>query len=394
MPGEGISVALIGTGFMGRAHSHAYRSVASMFPECPRPRLKLICGRDRERAEALAARFGWEEVSTSWEEAVGRAGVDLVDVSVPGALHAPVSIAAARAGKHVLCEKPLANSLEEARAMLAAVREAGVLHMVQFNYRRVPAVALARQMLDEGQLGTLYHYRARYFQEWGVYPQVRAPWKLDREQAGSGALGDLGSHMIDLCRYLAGEIREVTGMTETFVKERPGSAGVPPAGPAAKADAGGTPALPGAVIKVTVDDAALFLARLENGALASFETTRLAAGRKNHNFFEINGSRGSLYFDLERLNELNFYSLDDPPGRRGFRNLLATSPQHPYAASWWPDGHLLGWEHSHTHAIRDFLMAIGQGQLPRPNFEDGVKCQAVLDAVARSVASRRWEAVE
>jgi len=374
MPGEGISVALIGTGFMGRAHSHAYRTVASMFPECPRPRLKLICGRDRGRAEALAARFGWEEVSTSWEEAVRRAGVDLVDVSVPGALHAPVSIAAARAGKHVLCEKPLANSLAEAQAMLAAVREAGVRHMVQFNYRRVPAVALARQMLDEGQLGTLYHYRARYLQEWGVYPQVRAPWKLDKEQAGSGALGDLGSHAIDLCRYLAGEIREVTGMTETFVKERQATGG-------------------SAAVRVTVDDAALFLARLENGALASFETTRLAPGRKNHNFFEINGSRGSLYFDLERLNELNFYSLDDPPGRRGFRNLLATAPQHPYAASWWPDGHLLGWEHSHTHAIRDFLVAIGQGQLPRPNFEDGVKCQAVLDAVARSVASRRWEAV-
>jgi predicted dehydrogenase len=374
MPGEGISVALIGTGFMGRAHSHAYRNVASMFPECPRPRLKLICGRDRGRAEALAARFGWEEVSTSWEEAVRRAGVDLVDVSVPGALHAPVSIAAARAGKHVLCEKPLANSLEEARAMLAAVRQAGVRHMVQFNYRRVPAVALARQMLDEGQLGTLYHYRARYLQEWGVYPQVRAPWKLDKEQAGSGALGDLGSHAIDLCRYLAGEIREVTGMTETFVKERQATGG-------------------SAAVRVTVDDAALFLARLDNGAMASFETTRLAPGRKNHNFFEINGSRGSLYFDLERLNELNFYSLDDPPGRRGFRNLLATAPQHPYAASWWPDGHLLGWEHSHTHAIRDFLVAIGQGQLPRPNFEDGVKCQAVLDAVARSVASRRWEAV-
>jgi len=360
---------------MGRAHSHAYRNVASMFPECPRPRLKLICGRDRGRAEALAARFGWEEVSTSWEEAVRHAGVDLVDVSVPGALHAPVSIAAARAGKHVLCEKPLANSLEEARAMLAAVRQAGVRHMVQFNYRRVPAVALARQMLDEGQLGTLYHYRARYLQEWGVHPQVRAPWKLDKEQAGSGALGDLGSHMIDLCRYLAGEIREVTGMTETFVKERQATGG-------------------SATVRVTVDDAALFLARLDNGALASFETTRLAPGRKNHNFFEINGSRGSLYFDLERLNELNFYSLDDPPGRRGFRNLLATAPQHPYAASWWPDGHLLGWEHSHTHAIRDFLVAIGQGQLPRPNFEDGVKCQAVLDAVARSVASRRWEAVD
>ena len=370
-----IRIALIGTGFMGRAHSHAYRNVASMFPECPRPRLKLICGRDRGRAEALAARFGWEEVSTSWEEAVRHAGVDLVDVSVPGALHAPVSIAAARAGKHVLCEKPLANSLEEARAMLAAVRQAGVRHMVQFNYRRVPAVALARQMLDEGQLGTLYHYRARYLQEWGVYPQVRAPWKLDKEQAGSGALGDLGSHAVDLCRYLAGEIREVTGMAETFVKERQAT--------------GGSAAVP-----VTVDDAALFLARLDNGALASFETTRLAPGRKNHNFFEINGSRGSLYFDLERLNELNFYSLDDPPGRRGFRNLLATAPQHPYAASWWPDGHLLGWEHSHTHAIRDFLVAIGQGQLPRPNFEDGVKCQAVLDAVARSVASRRWEAVD
>ncbi len=375
MPGKEIRIALIGTGFMGRAHSHAYRTVPSMFPDCPRPRLKVLCGRDRGRAESLAARFGWEEVATSWEEAVGRADVDAVDVSVPGALHAPVSIAAARAGKHVLCEKPLANSVEEARGMLAAVREAGVMHMVQFNYRRVPAVALARQIIEEGQLGTLYHYRARYLQQWGVFPSARAPWKLDKEQAGSGALGDLGSHMIDLCRYLAAEITEVTGLTERFVNERqtPGGSGT---------------------IPVTVDDAALFLARLDNGAVASFETTRLAAGRKNHNFFEMNGSRGSLYFDLERLNELNFYSLDDPADRRGFRNLLATAPQHPYAAAWWPDGHLLGWEHSHTHAIRDFLASIGEGKLARPNFEDGLKCQSVLSAIERAAASRRWEPVD
>ncbi len=370
-----INVALIGTRFMGKAHSHSYRTVAAMFPDCPRPRLKVICGRDRAHAETMAVRFGWEEVSTSWEEVVKRKDIDAVDVSVHGAMHAPIAIAAAQAGKHVLCEKPLANTLGEAQAMLAAVKKAGVAHAVQFNYRRVPAVVLARQLLDEDRLGSLHHFHARYLQDWAMSPELPALWRFEKKEAGSGTLGDLGAHIIDLCHYLAGDVTEVSGLLETFIKERPALDGK-----------GRMP--------VTVDDAAIFIARLNNGALASFEATRFAPGRKNFNTFEISGSRGSLVFNLEQLNELDFYSVDDPPHARGFRKILATAGAvHPYVSAWWPEGHIIGWEHSHTHMIHDFLQGIARGESPRPNFEDGVKCQAVLDAVERAAASRRWESV-
>lgn len=370
-----INVALIGTRFMGKAHSHSYRTVHSIFPECPKPRMRVICGRDRAHAETMAARFGWEEVSTSWEETVKRKDIDAVDVSVHGELHAPVAIAAAQAGKHVLCEKPLANNLAEAKAMLDAVKKAGVVNAVQFNYRRVPAVMLARQLIEEGRLGQLHHFRARYLQDWAMSTELPAVWRFDKKQAGSGTLGDLGAHIIDLCHALAGEVTEVAGLLETFIKERP--------------------ALDGKGRKpVTVDDAAIFIGRLNNGAIASFEATRFAPGRKNHNAFEINGSKGSLAFNLEQLNELWFYTTDDPPHARGFRDVMVThGPAHPYVANWWPDGHIIGWEHSHTHMIHDFLQGIAKGQSPHPDFEDGVKCQAVLDAVERAAASKRWEKV-
>ena len=270
-----ISVAMIGTKFMGRAHGHGYHTVHSIFPDAPKPRMKVICGRDRAGAEAMAQRFGWEEVSTDWKEVVRRKDIDAVDISTPGDLHAPIAIAAAEAGKHILCEKPLANTLAEAQAMTEAVRKAGVVHAVQFNYRRVPALVLARQIIDEGRLGTIRHFRARYLQEWAMSEDLPALWRFDSSSAGSGSLGDLGAHIVDLCHYLAGDVTEVTGMVETFIKERK--------------------ALDGQGKKpVTVDDAALFLGRLHNGALASFEATRFAPGRKNYNALEINGSKGSL----------------------------------------------------------------------------------------------------
>ncbi len=374
-PKKEISVALIGTRFMGKAHSHSYRTVSAIFPDAPRPRMKVIVGRDRARAEAMAQRFGWEEVSTDWEEVIRRPDIDAVDVSVHGAMHAPISIAAARAGKHVLCEKPLANTLTEAREMLAAVRDAGVVNAVQFNYRRVPAVILSRQLVEEGRLGQIHHFRGKYLQDWPMSPEFPAVWRFDKKQAGSGTLGDLGAHIVDLCHYLVGDVVEVSGLLETFVKQRPTPDG-----------RGQAP--------VTVDDAALFVARLSNGAVASFEATRFAPGRKNYNFFEINGSRGSLYFNLEQLNEVHYYSSDDPADTRGFRTVIVTSgSEHPYVGNWWPEGHIIGWEHSHTHMIHDFLVGIAKGESPRPNFEDGVKCQAVLDAVERSAQSRRWETV-
>ena len=370
-----INVALIGTRFMGKAHSHSYRTVAAFFPECPRPRMKVICGRDRAHAETMAASFGWEEVSTSWEEVVKRKDIDALDISVHGALHAPIAIAAAEAGKHVLCEKPLANTLTEAQAMLAAVRKAGVVNVVEFNYRGLPAVVLARQLIQEGRLGQLHHFHARYLQEWAMAPEVPASWRFLKEGTGAGALGDLGAHIVDLCHYLAGDVTEVAAMLETFRKERPAMDGK-----------GSVP--------VTVDDAAVFIGRLHNGVLGSFEASRFGLGRKNYNAFEINGSRGSLAFNLERLNEVQFYSLDDPPHARGFHTILTTNNEaHPYVANWWPEGHVLGWEHSHTHCIRDFLLGIARGESPHPDFADGVKCQAVLDAVQRAAASRRWEQV-
>ena len=370
-----INVALIGTRFMGKAHSHSYRTVAAIFPECPRPRMKVICGRDRAHAETMAARFGWEEVSTSWEEVVKRKDIDAVDISTHQALHAPIAIAAAEAGKHVLCEKPLAGTLADAQAMLSAVRKARVVNAVQYNYRRVPAIVLARQLIEEGRLGRLHHFHARYLQQWAMSPELPALWRFDKKEAGSGALGDLGAHIVDLCHYLAGDVTEVAGLLETFVKERPALDGK-------------------GKVPVTVDDAVVFIGRLDNGALASFEATRFGLGRKNYSTFEISGSRGSLAFNLEQLNEVHFYSLDDPPHARGFHTILTTDgPVHPYVGNWWPEGHVIGWEHSHTHTILDFLQGIAKGESPHPDFEDGVKCQAVLDAVERAATSRRWEKV-
>ncbi len=382
----GINVALIGYKFMGKAHSHSYATVANMFPDCPRPRLKVICGRDRAGAEVMAGRFGWESVETSWEKVLERKDVDAVDISAPGNLHHPIALAAARAGKHILCEKPLGNNAAEAREMLEAVRKAGVVHGVVFNYRKVPAVMLARQLIQDGRLGTLYHFRARYLQDWIVDPNFPRVWRLDKTQAGSGTLGDLGAHVVDLCRYLAGEISEVSGLLHTFIKERPL--------PAQDQGSWGSTTGEG-MAPVTVDDTALFLGRLANGVVASFEVTRFALGRKNYNTFEINGSRGTVAFNLERMNELEFYSHDDSPDARGFRTILATEPgQHPYMDAWWPPGHIIGYEHTHTHIIYEFLKAVAAGKPPEPNFEDGYRCNAVLDAVERSAAGGKWEKVD
>jgi predicted dehydrogenase len=380
----GIGVGLVGYGFMGRAHSLAWNTVASVFDVPLRPRLAAICGRDKTAAEAAAGRFGWAAAETDWRALIARDDVQLVDISAPGDLHAPIATAALAAGKHVLCEKPLANTLAEAEAMKAAADAAydgGARAMVGFNYRRVPALALAKQLVDQGRIGTLRHFRAAYLQDWLADPDAPMTWRMQAERAGSGALGDLGAHIVDLARYLTGdEITGVSAISATFVRERPWADG-----PGAEGRRTGT---------VTVDDAVVFTGRLASGALASFEATRYATGRKNGLRIELNGSAGSLAFDLERLNELEFFDAGEDSGTSGFRRVLVTDGSHPYLSGWWPPGHTLGWEHTFTHQARDLLTAIADGAQPLPSFGDGLATQRVLDAVARSAASgNSWESV-
>jgi predicted dehydrogenase len=367
-----IGVGLVGYKFMGRAHSNAYRQVARFFDLELSPRMRAICGRDEASVKDAANSLGWDSYETDYERLLERDDIGLVDVATPGNTHHEMAIAALEAGKHVLCEKPLANTLEESREMLDASRRAGTVNMVCFNYRRAPAVQLAKQLIEEGRLGEIRHWRAAYLQDFILDPELPLIWRFRRDVAGSGALGDIGAHIIDLAHFLVGPIAEVVGATETFIKERP-----------LEGPGGGTG-------EVTVDDAAAFLARFENGAMGTFEATRLAPGRRNHNSFEINGSRGSLAFDLERMNELSVYFEDDAPDVKGFRTVLVTEPDHPFMGAWWPPGHIIGYEHTFVHTIKDLLEGIAAGKSPAPSFDDGYRCQAVLDAVERSVESRSW----
>jgi predicted dehydrogenase len=370
-----INVALIGYAFMGRAHSNAYRQVTPFLKPRLRPRMKVLCGRTRPNVEAAAKELGWEEVSTSWEEVIARKDIHLVDIATPGDSHAEIALAAAEAGKTVFCEKPLANSLADAERMLAAVEKAGVTHMICHNYRRAPAVMLARDLISRGELGDIRHYRGTYLQDWITDPKFPLVWRLDRTKAGSGALGDIAAHSIDLARFLVGEIAEVAGPLETFVKERP---------------------LPGHADRtgrVTVDDAATALVRFENGAMGTIEATRMAPGRKNYNRFEINGSKGSVAFDLERMNELEVYFEADPVASRGFRRVMVTEPEHPYIKAWWPPGHIIGYEHTFVHTVYELLEAMADRRVPSPSFVDGVRNQRVLDAVEKAAQTRAWVSV-
>ena len=369
-------VALLGTKFMGKAHSQAYRNVNMYFPDAPHAERVVICGRNPDETEQARSAFGWQEASTDWQAVVARDDIDIVDVSTPGHMHVEMVLAAAAAGKHIVCEKPLANTLAEARSMLAAVEDAGVRHLVMHNYRRVPAVALAKRMVDEGRLGQIYHFRARYLQDWAMIPGLHLVWRFDARLAGSGALGDLGAHVIDLGRHLCGEIDELAATSETFIKQRP----VDPDS--------------SEMADVTVDDAAALCVRFENGAIGTIEASRFAPGRKNHNTFEINGSKGSITFDLENLNNLRYYSTEDTPDAQGFHEIIACSlGKHPYADNWWFDGHLLGYEHSFTHTLYDWICAVDSGVPLRPDFSDGVRNQEVLDAAGRAARSKRWESV-
>jgi predicted dehydrogenase len=373
--GGEVNVALIGYAFMGKAHSNAYRQVGPFLAPTLTPRMKVICGRTPSAVRAAAREYGWDEAATDWEEVVSRKDIDLVDVSTPGDSHMEIAMAAARAGKAVFCEKPLANTVRDAERMLAAVEKAGVLHMICHNYRRAPAVMLAKQLISEGQLGDIRHYRGTYLQDWITDPKFPLVWRLDKNKAGSGALGDIAAHSIDLARFLVGEIAEVAGDLATFVKMRP------------------LPDDPKKRGRVTVDDASIALVRFTNGAIGTIEATRMAPGRKNYNRFEINGSKGSLAFDLERMNELELYLEADQQRVRGFRRILVTEGVHPYVKAWWPPGHIIGYEHTFTHTVYDLLEGMAQNKQPQPNFVDGVRNQRVLGAIEKAAATRRWVSV-
>ncbi|MET0860796.1 MAG: Gfo/Idh/MocA family oxidoreductase [Microbacterium sp.] len=380
---------MIGHGFMGAAHSQGWR-VAPRFFDLPlEPEMTVVVGRDAAKTEASARKWGWRESATDWREVIARDDIDVVDIVTPGDTHAEIALAALAAGKHVLCEKPLANTVAEAEEMTAAAElaaEQGVRSMVGFTYRRVPATTFARDLVAAGRIGEIRQVRAEYLQDWLMDAEAPLTWRMEKERAGSGALGDIGAHAIDLTEYITGQrVTTVSGIIETLVKERPllgegqGLSGT------ASSERGA----------VTVDDLALFTGRLSGGALASFEATRFRTGRKNALRIEISGSTGAIAFDLERLNELEYYDATQPETELGFRRILVTEHDHPYLAPWWPTGHMLGYEHGFSHQVYDFVSAIAEGTQPHPSFADGLHVQRVLDAVERSSeAGSAWTTTE
>lgn len=370
---------------MGKAHSNAWGNAPKFFKLGLKPVMKVVCDPDQSGAEEFAANWGWENVETDWQKVVERKDVDIVDICTPTFLHQEIAIAAAKNGKHVFCEKPICLSYAGAKEMNDAAEKAGVVHYLNHNYRRAPAVSFAKQLIDEGKIGKIFHWRGTYLQDWITDPNFNLTWHLQKEFAGAGPHFDLNSHSVDLGRYLVGEIQAVTAMMKTFITERPlagKDAGTFKAGAAGKEKG-----------KVTVDDAAFMLAEFENGALGSFEASRFANGRKNYNYFEIYGSKGSLVFNLERMNELQFLDLSDTSDEQGFRTILVTNSTHPYVSAWWPPGHIIGYEHEFSHAVVDFLSAIEKGTKISPNFYDGMRAMQVLEAAIKSATTGQKVAV-
>ena len=380
-----LKVGMIGYRFMGKAHSNGWRQAPHFFPLKADLEMHTICGRNREALEESAKSLGWNHISTSWEEVIQNPEIDIVDINTPNDSHAEIAIAAAKAGKHVLCEKPLAMTVDQCQEMVDAAAQSGVVNMVCHNYRRIPAIAHARKMIEEGVLGDLDHYRARYAQDWIVDPEFPLVWRLQKGVSGSGAHGDINAHIIDLGRYLMGEFDEVCGMMNTFIKQRP-----------IEDQSGKGDGLGGAggrtMGEVTVDDASLFIGKFANGAVANLEATRFALGRKNHIVIEINGSKGSLYFDFEDMNRLKWFDNTVASDRQGFSDILVTQPggDHPFVGQWWPPGHIIGYEHTFVHTLADFVNAVVDGKSVQPTFEDGKRNQRVLEAVEESAASRQW----
>ena len=384
-----MRVAMVGYGFMGAAHSQGWRVAPRFFDLPAQPEMSLLVGRNGGAVAEAAAKWGWAETTTDWREAIGRDDIDVIDIVTPGDSHAEIAIAALEAGKYVLCENPLANTVDEAAAMAdAAVRAAarGVYAMVGFTYRRVPAATFARELVTGGAIGDVRQVRAEYLQDWLVDETAPLAWRLQKEHAGSGALGDIGAHAIDLSQFITGQrLTGVSGIIDTVVTERP-----------LLAEGSGLSGTAGAGFgAVTVDDVALFNGRFEGGALGSFVASRMSTGRKNALRIEVSGSRGAIAFDLEDLNALGYYDRTAPADRQGFSKILVTEPEHPYVASWWPTGHMLGYEHGFVHQAKDFIEAIATGTQPRPSFADGHQVQRVLGAVEQSSdASGLWTSID
>ncbi|MDN3352269.1 Gfo/Idh/MocA family oxidoreductase [Actinomadura sp. DC4] len=387
-PRPGLGVAMIGYAFMGAAHSQGWRNAHRFFDLPVRPEMNVICGRTESATRAAADKLGWADWTTDWRRVLDRDDVQVVDICTPGDTHAEIALAALEAGKHVLCEKPLANTVAEAEEMTAAAEAAqgrGVLSSVGFNYRRTPALAYARRLVEEGAVGTVRHIRAHYLQDWIVDPEFPLVWRLQKDKAGSGALGDIGAHVVDLSQFLTGQrLTEVSGHLTRFVERRPLAQETSGLSASGGAETG----------EVTVDDAAVFFGRTDGGALATYEATRFATGRKNAMRIELNGSAGGIAFDFESMNELHVYDGTAHPRDAGFRRILVTEPDHPYTGAWWPPGHGLGYEHTFVHEIADFVRDVAAGTPPTPSFADGLQVQRVLDAVERSsAAGAGWTAV-
>ena len=375
-----IRVGLVGYKFMGKAHSNAYNAAPRFFDLDAVPVMKAICGRDEDAVRAAAKKWGWEGYETSYKKLVKRSDIDLVDVSTPNSSHYEITMAALRAGKAVACDKPLAMNSEQAYEMAVEARKRRLPNMVWFNYRRCPAVSLARQIIREGRLGRIFHVRAAYLQDWIIAPQFPLAWRLQKSVAGSGAHGDLNAHLIDLARFLVGEFEEVVGRAHTFIEKRPLEASGGGLSGKASAKKG----------KVTVDDTVVFLAMLERGVVATFEATRFAQGRKNYNRIEINGSDGSVAWCLERMNELEYFNAKDAKPVQGWRTIMVTESVHPYVKAYWPPGHIIGYEHGFVNQAADLMQGLAHRTALKPDFVDGLRCQEVLDAVMESSKSKRW----
>lgn len=381
-----IRFGLIGYKFMGKVHSKALTEVPMYMAPPANIVKRAICGRDPEWVRQSANTLGWQDVETDWRKLIARDDIDAIDITAPSNFHREIAIAAAKNGKHVFCEKPLALNLADAREMLDAAKTAGITHQIGFNYRFAPAMLLAKKLIDEGKLGKIFHVRGVFLQDWIIDPDFPKVWRLDKKVCGSGSLGDLGAHVIDAARYLAGEFKTVTGMSKTFVKSRPVVARME--GLSASVDASAPRE------EVDVDDATCFVCEFENGALGTFEATRFAQGHKNDMRIEVNGEKGSIRFEFERMNELHYFCASDEPGEQGWRMIQVTEGVHPYINFWWPAGHVIGFPETFCHEIYEFVCHIVNGGDCRPNFYDGVKCAQIMEAVDLSIERRAWVDVD